>query len=111
MFGAITMVSGIVGVPLGTVLAQVLKKRYPRADPIICAFGLLISAPFLLGAMLVVSVNTPAAYALVFFGSVALNLNWAIVADILLVRRLGGKSLRVSQKHMHTTFFSYLAHL
>lgn len=86
MFGAITMVSGIVGVPLGTVLAQSLKKRFPRADPTICAFGLLISAPFLLGAMLIVSVSAPAAYALIFFGSVALNLNWAIVADILLVR-------------------------
>lgn len=80
------MVSGIIGVPLGTYLAQTLKKRFPRADPIICAFGLLISAPFLLGAMLLVSYSAPAAYVLVFFGSVALNLNWAIVADILLVR-------------------------
>lgn len=103
MFGAITMVSGIVGVPLGTVLAQSLKKRYPRADPIICAFGLLISAPFLLGAMLVVPVNAPAAYALVFFGSVALNLNWAIVADILLVRSI------TRFANLHTSYFSYLA--
>lgn len=79
------MASGIVGVPLGTVLAQVLKKRYPRADPLICAGGLLCSAPFLLGAMFVVSINTTAAYVLIFLGSVSLNLNWAIVADILLV--------------------------
>lgn len=103
VFGAITMVSGIVGVPLGTVLAQSLKKRYPRADPIICAFGLLISAPFLLGAMLVVPVSAPAAYALVFFGSVALNLNWAIVADILLVRSIA------RFPKLHTSFFSYIA--
>lgn len=101
MFGAITMVSGIVGVPLGTILAQSLKKRYPRADPIICAFGLLISAPFLLGAMLVVPVNAPAAYALVFFGSVALNLNWAIVADILLVRSDSGTCTLHSFRILH----------
>lgn len=87
IFGVITMMSGIVGVPLGTILAQTLKKRYPRADPLICAGGLLCSAPFLLSAMFVVSTNTTAAYVLIFFGSVSLNLNWAIVADILLVRK------------------------
>lgn len=79
------MAAGLVGVPLGTVLAQALKRRYPRADPLICASGLLISAPFLLGSMFLVSVHTNAAYALIFLGAVALNLNWAIVADILLV--------------------------
>lgn len=79
------MGAGLVGVPLGTVLAQTLKRRYPRADPLICAGGLLISAPFLLGSMFLVSVHTGAAYALIFLGAVALNLNWAIVADILLV--------------------------
>lgn len=82
------MVSGIIGVPLGIILAQKYKKKYTRIDPIICGIGLLISAPLILGAMLVVSVNTPAAYALVFFGELALNLNWAIVADILLVRNM-----------------------
>ena len=87
MFGAITMAAGIIGVPCGTFIAQKLKKRFPRADPIICAFGLLISAPFLVGAMLLVSQNATAAYILIFIASVAINLNWAIVADILLVRR------------------------
>lgn len=71
---------------MGTFIAQRLKKTSPRADPIICACGLIISAPMLAGSMLVVSANTTLAYLLVFFGSVALNLNWAIVADILLVR-------------------------
>lgn len=86
-FGVITMVSGIIGVPLGTYIAQTLKKRSKRADPIICACGLIISAPLLAGSMLVVEKNATIAYTLVFFGEVALNLNWAIVADILLVRK------------------------
>lgn len=81
------MVSGIIGVPLGTYIAQKLKKRSQRADPIICACGLIISAPFLAGSMIMVTANTTIAYTCVFLGEVALNLNWAIVADILLVRK------------------------
>lgn len=90
------MTSGIIGVPLGTYVAQSLKKRAPRADPIICAVGLILSAPMLAGSMLVVSANTTLAYLLVFLGSVALNLNWAIVADILLVR------ITLSHVHNHS---------
>uniref|UniRef100_U5EK81 Putative sugar transporter/spinster transmembrane protein n=1 Tax=Corethrella appendiculata TaxID=1370023 RepID=U5EK81_9DIPT len=84
IFGALTMVSGIIGVPLGSYLSTRLNKRYRRADPIICAIGLICSAPLLAGAMLVVTFNTTLAYTLVFFGELFLNLNWAIVADILL---------------------------
>lgn len=84
-FGAITMVSGIIGVPLGTIIAQKLRKRSQRADPIICACGLILSAPLLAGSMIMVQANSACAYTLVFLGEVALNLNWAIVADILLV--------------------------
>lgn len=85
-FGAITMISGIIGVPLGTFLTQKLKKDSCRNDPIICAVGLFISAPLLAGAMLIITQNELLALTLVFFGEIALNLNWAIVADILLVR-------------------------
>ncbi|XP_016929908.2 protein spinster isoform X2 [Drosophila suzukii] len=83
-FGVITMVAGLLGVPLGSFLSQYLVKRYPTADPIICAFGLLLSAPLLTGACLLVNSNSAGTYALIFFGQLALNLNWAIVADILL---------------------------
>ncbi|KPU76967.1 uncharacterized protein Dana_GF11295, isoform B [Drosophila ananassae] len=83
-FGVITMVAGLIGVPLGSFLSQFLKKRYPTADPIICAFGLLLSAPLLTGACLLVNSNSAGTYALIFFGQLALNLNWAVVADILL---------------------------
>ncbi|XP_016985369.1 protein spinster isoform X1 [Drosophila rhopaloa] len=83
-FGVITMVAGLLGVPLGSFLSQYLGKRYPTADPIICAFGLLLSAPLLTGACLLVNSNSAGTYALIFFGQLALNLNWAIVADILL---------------------------
>ncbi|XP_058054217.1 protein spinster isoform X1 [Anopheles bellator] len=84
VFGAITMLTGIIGVPLGSYLSQRYSTKYLQADPYICAFGLIVSSPLLIGAMLMVRVNIYATYVLIFFGELALNLNWAIVADILL---------------------------
>ncbi|KAH8296952.1 hypothetical protein KR044_001608 [Drosophila immigrans] len=84
MFGLITMFAGLLGVPLGSILSQKLRKRFPTADPVVCAVGLLLSAPLLTGACLIVSSHTAATYAFIFFGQLALNMNWAIVADILL---------------------------
>lgn len=86
IFGAITMLAGIVGLTLGCFLSQRLKPIYPRADPIICGVGLLISAPLLLGCTFAVTYNIALCYILLFLGQVALNLNWSIVSDILLVR-------------------------
>lgn len=80
------MISGIIGVPLGTYLTQKLKKDSCRNDPIVCAVGLFISAPLLAAGMIIITANEPIAYVLVFFGEIALNLNWAIVADMTLVR-------------------------
>ncbi|PSN36607.1 Protein spinster [Blattella germanica] len=83
-FGIIAMISGLIGVPLGSIAAQRLRTRYPRIDPFICAFGLLVSSPLIFAATLLASVNTTVCYVLIFFGEVFLNLNWSIVADILL---------------------------
>ena len=87
IFGFITMLSGIVGVPLGSILSTKLKQKYPRADPIICACGLLLSAAFLAVGMFTANVSIYVAFFALFLGEVALNLNWSIVADILLVRK------------------------
>lgn len=79
------MLSGLIGVPLGSLLAQRLRSRYPSIDPMICAIGLLVSSPLLFGASISASKNSNVCYTLIFFGEVFLNLNWAIVADMLLV--------------------------
>ncbi|XP_041979206.1 protein spinster isoform X4 [Aricia agestis] len=84
VFGAITMVSGLLGVPLGAWLGAALVKRYPRAHPVICASGLLISAPAMCAAMFLCESYFYAPFVLMFIGELALNLNWAIVADISL---------------------------
>jgi hypothetical protein len=90
------MLAGLIGVPLGSYLSTVLSKRYPRCDPIICGSGLVISAPLMAAAMYYVNtVDTALTFTLIFFAELALNLNWAIVADILLVRdrEINGKKL------------------
>ncbi|XP_003704043.1 lysolipid transporter protein spinster isoform X1 [Megachile rotundata] len=83
-FGLIGMAAGLIGVPLGSLLAQKLRVNYQQADPLICAVGLLISVPLLFFATLTANTNSVICYTLVFFGQLSLNLNWSIVADILL---------------------------
>jgi len=86
VFGAVTMVSGMLGVPLGMMLSTVLREKYPRSDPLICGIGLVLSSLFIFIAFFFSRVDVLMGFALVFIGEVALNLNWSIVADILLVR-------------------------
>ncbi|KAJ8681342.1 hypothetical protein QAD02_017129 [Eretmocerus hayati] len=83
-FGVIAMVAGLIGVPFGSILAQKLRVRWPQADPLICAVGLLISAPLIFLGSVFASSNALACYTLIFLGQLALNLNWSIVADMLL---------------------------
>ncbi|XP_012225407.1 protein spinster isoform X2 [Linepithema humile] len=83
-FGLIGMASGLIGVPLGSFIAQRLRTRWQQADPLICAIGLLISAPLLFFAIITANTNSNLCYVLIFFGQVSLNLNWSIVADMLL---------------------------
>lgn len=82
------MVAGLIGVPLGSLLAQKLRVRWQQTDPLICATGLLISVPLLFFATITANTDSVACYILIFFGQLSLNLNWSIVADILLVRSL-----------------------
>lgn len=86
-FGVIAMIAGIIGVPFGSMLAQKLRVRWHQADPLICAVGLLISAPLIFLGSVFASSNAIACYTLIFFGQLALNLNWSIVADMLLVSK------------------------
>lgn len=80
------MVSGIIGVPLGAIAATKLRSRHLRADPLICAFGLLVSCPLIFGGAILARSNEALCFGLIFLGEIFLNLNWSIVADMLLVR-------------------------
>ncbi|GLG99391.1 protein spinster-like isoform X1 [Gryllus bimaculatus] len=80
----VLMITGITGVSLGSYLAQRFRARWPNADPLVCAYGLLASAPLVFLATVTAKHNISVCYLLIFFGEVFLNLNWSIVADMIL---------------------------
>lgn len=71
------------GVLLGVFLSTHLRKKYSRADPLICGIGLIVSCIFISTALLVARIQVIAAFVAVVFGCFAINLNWCIVADIV----------------------------
>ena len=98
-------ISGLVGVTLGVILSTRLRVKYPRADPLICGTGLILSAGILLGSFFLARLNVLVCFAVIFVGVVALNLNWSIVADILLYvvlpnRRGTAEALQILTSHL-----------
>ncbi|XP_071321376.1 protein spinster homolog 1-like isoform X1 [Trachinotus anak] len=105
IFGAITCVTGVLGVASGVQVSRQLRKRTPRADPLVCAAGLLLSAPFLYLAIVFAEASTIATYVFIFLGETFLSMNWAIVADILLyvvvpTRRSTAEALQIVISHL-----------
>ncbi|XP_071377713.1 protein spinster homolog 3 [Centroberyx affinis] len=105
IFGAVTVVTGILGVCLGTVLSRWWRDRVPNADPLICAVGMLGSAPCLFLVIFLASTSIPAAYVFIFIGETLLSLNWPILADILLyvvvpTRRATAEALQITVCHL-----------
>ncbi|XP_078125461.1 protein spinster homolog 1 [Sander vitreus] len=105
IFGAITVVTGVLGVTSGVLISRQLRTRTPRADPLVCATGLLLSAPFLYLAIVCAQASTNATYAFIFLGETFLSMNWAIVADMLLyvvvpTRRSTAEALQIVISHL-----------
>ncbi|XP_068193671.1 protein spinster homolog 1 isoform X2 [Antennarius striatus] len=105
IFGIITCITGVLGVASGVMISRKLRTRTPRADPLVCATGLLMSAPFLYLAVVFAKTSTVATYVFIFFGETFLSMNWAIVADILLyvvvpTRRSTAEALQIVISHL-----------
>lgn len=105
IFGAVTVVTGILGGCLGSGLSRWFREKVPNADPLICAVGLLGSAPCLLITIFVASASIPTTYVFIFIGEVLISLNWAVMADILLyvvipTRRSTAEALQISVCHL-----------
>ncbi|XP_053884145.1 protein spinster homolog 1-like [Malaclemys terrapin pileata] len=105
IFGLITCVTGFLGVGSGVEISKRLRRTNPRADPLVCAAGLLGSAPFLFLALVCAQGSSVATYVFIFIGETLLSLNWAIVADILLyvvvpTRRSTAESFQIVMSHL-----------
>ncbi|XP_036752019.2 protein spinster homolog 3 isoform X3 [Manis pentadactyla] len=85
IFGALTVVTGIIGVILGAEASRRYKKVNPRAEPLICASSLLVAAPCLYLALTLAPTTFLASYVFLALGELLLSCNWAVVADILLI--------------------------
>ncbi|XP_062578928.1 protein spinster homolog 1-like isoform X4 [Saccostrea cucullata] len=104
IFGGITVAAGFIGVALGAEASRRYKRINPRADPLVCAFGLLMCTPFLFFGLWLSEHHIPASWALIFFGETFLCLNWSIIADILLyvvipTRRSTAEAVQILVSH------------
>ncbi|XP_001369318.1 protein spinster homolog 1 isoform X1 [Monodelphis domestica] len=105
IFGVITCVTGILGVASGVEISRCLRRTNPRADPLVCAAGLLGSAPFLFLALACAQDSIIVTYVFIFIGELLLSMNWAIVADILLyvvipTRRSTAEAFQIVLSHL-----------
>lgn len=106
------MLAGLLGVPFGSYLAQRLRPFYSDCDPLICAFGLIISSPCIYIALIVAQHSANWCFFFVFAAEITLNLSWSIIADMLLVRfifRLDGKRKKARRKFkwIYAELFSF----
>ncbi|XP_010004366.1 PREDICTED: protein spinster homolog 3 [Chaetura pelagica] len=84
IFGGITIGTGILGVIAGAEVARRLRKINNKADPLICATSMFISALCLYTALVLAQTNIISTFILIAFGELFLSVNWAVVTDILL---------------------------
>ncbi|EDW09232.1 protein spinster isoform X1 [Drosophila mojavensis] len=103
-FGLVAMAAGLIGVPLGSALAQYYRTRIANCDPYICGIGLFISAPMVFIGLVMARSNGTLCFLFVFLAQVALNLCWSIVADILLyvvvpMRRSTAEAVQILASH------------
>ncbi|XP_059828934.1 protein spinster homolog 1-like isoform X2 [Hypanus sabinus] len=84
LFGAIVCSSGIFAILIGAMLSKTLRSKNAQADPIICAVGMLLSAPFFYFGIMFADKSMVATFVCIFFGELFIGLTWIIVSDILL---------------------------
>ncbi|XP_074153868.1 sphingosine-1-phosphate transporter SPNS2 [Sminthopsis crassicaudata] len=84
IFGAITCFTGFLGVITGAGATKCCRLRTQRADPLVCAVGMLGSAIFICLIFVAAKTSILGAYICIFIGETLLFSNWAITADILM---------------------------
>ena len=67
-FGIVMALAGLLGVPLGSFIAQAIRHKIPNADPLVCGSTLLLSVPVIFFGFYSARYNIQWCYGLVFFG-------------------------------------------
>lgn len=91
IFGLIVIVAGIVGVSLGSGCAQYFRPYDGRADPIVCALGVLAGIPLLFFGLITARSVLWLSWTLLLFSVISLSTNWAVISDMTLSITLPNK--------------------
>jgi len=83
-FGIVMTMAGLLGVPLGSYISQIIRHKVPNADPLVCGATLMLSVPVLFFGFFLARYSLNACYGLTFLAGLLLNCNWSIVSDITL---------------------------
>jgi len=110
-FGIVMTLSGLLGVPAGSYISQIIRQQVPNADPIVCATTLLVSVPVLFFGFVSANKSVNLCYGLTFFAGLLLNANWSIVSDMTLyivipTRRGVATATQILVSHMFGDAFS-----
>ncbi|XP_027737956.1 protein spinster homolog 3-like isoform X1 [Empidonax traillii] len=84
IFGAITIGTGVLGITAGARVTRRLRKIYNKADPLICATSMFISALCLYTALVVAQTNILSTFIFIALGELFLFVIWAVATDMLL---------------------------
>ncbi|VDO78433.1 unnamed protein product [Heligmosomoides polygyrus] len=113
IFGAITTVSGLIGVSMGTLLSGLVRNgrgifrrvKTERAQPIISGIGAMLAAPLLLLIFLFGHKSTLALWILLFFVITFLCFNWGLNVDMLM------SVIIPSRRSTAFSYFMLISHL
>lgn len=84
IFGIIVCVAGLGGVTIGSAIAQYFRPIDGRADPLVCAFGVLIAIPVSFFGLILAQGATVVSWIFLFMSVTALSTNWAVISDMVL---------------------------
>lgn len=73
-FGIVMTLSGLLGVPAGSYISQMIRHKTPNADPIVCAVTLLCSVPVLFFGFVSANYSLSLCYGLTFLAGEILPL-------------------------------------
>ena len=76
VFGVITILAGITGVWFGSFAGQKLRKRYPTADALVCAWGMVLAGPLTYWGVAIADGPLLPIYFIIFFAQFFMNINW-----------------------------------
>ncbi|KAM7539790.1 hypothetical protein Aperf_G00000035000 [Anoplocephala perfoliata] len=82
LFGLSACLAGLLGVVVGTTMAQKLRIYSVRVDAYICGGGLLSAAPFVLAGLCVPMYSFYLCMTFIFIGQFLICLNWTLISDM-----------------------------